>query len=419
VPTDLETVRRFVRTLGPADNERPRPDALAPFADAVAELGTGPVSWAIAIADGLEGRGVVGRSPEAPTDAIARAVRMTAVGLLSAIAGDVGQYTLTAEQRVITAAAVRQSIPFAQLVRGFRSLQRQWAALVGERIEHYRPARDRSVLRGHVLDAIPAYFDVNIDAVITEYLAQRERLLAGHVEQRRELVDRLLRGNPVDRTSADRVLGVPLGGHHLGAVIRADRMAAAAAQAAASRVVASAAAALDSTATLELPAPDGARWVWLVRTREFGADYQAAFDRAPAHLHVAVGRPAQGPAGFRRTHLSARAAARAGARSWSEGGLRALLTHDGEAAGWLAEEELAGLAAPGADLAALRLTARRYLELGSVVAVAADLHVHRNTVIYRLKRIEDLVGHPLGARRFELWAALLLGECGTVPAAAR
>lgn len=411
VGPDLDRVHRFVATLEPGSDAPVAPCALEPFTDAVAELGVGPVAWAVALADGLDGRGVVSRSPEAPVDEIARAVRTTAVDLLRAIAGDVGQFALTAEQRVIIAAAVRQSIPFASLVRGFRSLQHRWAALVSERIEQYQPQRDRPALRERVLDAVPAFFDANIDAVITEYLLQRERLLAGHVVQRRELVDRVLRGEPVDSVTADRVLGVPLGGHHLAAVISTDRMAAAELQAATARLLANAAASTGCVGTLELPAPDGARWVWLVREQAFRPGYQAVLDQAPAGVLVSVGRPAPGPAGFRRTHLSARAAARVGVGSWASGGLRALLHTDVEAAGWFVEEELAGLAGSGADLAELRRTARSYLELRSIVAVAAALHVHRNTVVYRFKRIEALLGHPLSERRLELWCALLLADC--------
>ncbi len=71
-------------------------------------------------------------------------------------------------------------------------------------------------------------------------------------------------------------------------------------------------------------------------------------------------------------------------------------------------EELAGLSRADPDSAELRLTLLRFLESRNLVAVATQLHVHRNTVVYRLKRIEQILGHPVDHRTQHLHAALTL-----------
>jgi DNA-binding PucR family transcriptional regulator len=60
-------------------------------------------------------------------------------------------------------------------------------------------------------------------------------------------------------------------------------------------------------------------------------------------------------------------------------------------------------------VARLRETARVYLACGANAREAAErLTMHKNTVHYRLSRIEDLLGHPITERRLELEVALTL-----------
>jgi DNA-binding PucR family transcriptional regulator len=47
---------------------------------------------------------------------------------------------------------------------------------------------------------------------------------------------------------------------------------------------------------------------------------------------------------------------------------------------------------------------------GGLAAAAAELGVHRNTVLQRLRRAEERVGHPATERVAELHAALRLAD---------
>ena len=54
----------------------------------------------------------------------------------------------------------------------------------------------------------------------------------------------------------------------------------------------------------------------------------------------------------------------------------------------------------------LRQTVLAFLSLGTADAAAAALSVHKNTVRYRLARVEELTGVPLTSKATELALAL-------------
>jgi DNA-binding PucR family transcriptional regulator len=87
--------------------------------------------------------------------------------------------------------------------------------------------------------------------------------------------------------------------------------------------------------------------------------------------------------------------------------LEALLTDNPEAARHFAARELGPLA--GGDDATVRLasTVAIFLEEGSSFVHAGHrLGIHANTVAYRVRRAESLLGRPLTERQLELRVAL-------------
>ncbi len=85
------------------------------------------------------------------------------------------------------------------------------------------------------------------------------------------------------------------------------------------------------------------------------------------------------------------------------------MSADQERARWFVNEELGNLAESGPTLDDLRETALCYLETGrNLMDTARQLHVHRNTVVYRVAKIERLLGRPLDERPFAIQAALIL-----------
>ncbi|MFD9112099.1 helix-turn-helix domain-containing protein [Streptomyces bottropensis] len=71
----------------------------------------------------------------------------------------------------------------------------------------------------------------------------------------------------------------------------------------------------------------------------------------------------------------------------------------------------------------LRETVQVFLDAqGSFTDAAARMHVHKNTVHYRVRKAEEILGHPLTANRLDIEVALLacaqlgLGGAGAHPA---
>ena len=84
----------------------------------------------------------------------------------------------------------------------------------------------------------------------------------------------------------------------------------------------------------------------------------------------------------------------------------ALLGADLDHAQGFVADELTGLAKDDPYSADLRRTLLSYLDMGSLVAAAREMHVYRNTVVYRLKRAEQILGRPVSAHSHELHAPL-------------
>src|SRR5690606_25140317 len=73
--------------------------------------------------------------------------------------------------------------------------------------------------------------------------------------------------------------------------------------------------------------------------------------------------------------------------------------------------ELGQLARPGVLEARLRQTALAYLRVGgSARRAATELGLHKNTVLYRLRQIEQVLGRSLTERRLPTELALMLAE---------
>jgi DNA-binding PucR family transcriptional regulator len=91
--------------------------------------------------------------------------------------------------------------------------------------------------------------------------------------------------------------------------------------------------------------------------------------------------------------------------------LAALLTIDpAEAAGFV-EAQLGELASDTDAAARLRATLRVYFEENlSPARTARRLGIHHNTVMYRVKRVEEILGRPVHEGRLELDVSLRLSE---------
>ncbi|MDG4823845.1 PucR family transcriptional regulator [Asanoa sp. WMMD1127] len=250
------------------------------------------------------------------------------------------------------------------------------------------------------LRSIAAFVDATVTAISLRMRAERAALTQGSHAERRETVMLLLDGVPI--TGADNKLGYALDRTHTAAVVwtddpdadlrQLDRAADALAGPARPLIV------LASAAT---------RWVWV-----HGAADPARLDRLPPAVRVALGAPAPGVDGFRRSHLDAlttqRLLARLGAAhrvaAFADVEVVALLTQDPEGADRFVTRTLGGLESAPAEI---RAAVRAYIaEQCNASRAAARLFTHRNTLLRRLARADALLPRSLAGRAVEVGAAL-------------
>lgn len=281
------------------------------------------------------------------------------------------------------------------------------------------------------------YVDSISEQVVAEYQQERERWLARRSTVVADTLDRLLAGDPVDIDSAESGLGHRLRQHHVGVLLwTADPAAAVADLAVLENLVARLERAVGGgEAPLFWPKDRATAWAWLsVRAGQDLPDPGVLEDCLAGidpQVRVALGTPAAGPGGFRASHLEARraqqvalAATARGTRvtSFGDPGVRAasLLVDDLDAARRLVRTTLGGLALDTEASERLRETTLVFLaEKGSYTTTAERLHLHKNTVKYRMKRAIKERGRPVDENRLELELALIackwLGPAVLVP----
>jgi len=219
-----------------------------------------------------------------------------------------------------------------------------------------------------------------------------------------ELVLRVLAGRRVDQKELDYDLGT----EHL-ALIASGTGAASALKVLAERA---------GRRLLPVEQDDGTVWAWLGGLTPLAAAAVVRHlpDGTYADVAFAVGRPASGMAGFRRTHRQAQSALLV-AQHWSQRitlyddvELLAHALQDDDYATSLIETYIAPLDGEHHG-AVLRKTLEAFHEAGHNEEKAADLlNVHRHTVQRHLRRIEELANRQLDAHQVELKAALRLAE---------
>ena len=272
------------------------------------------------------------------------------------------------------------------------------------------------------------YIDSISEQVVHEYEAERERWLSNRNTVRAAMLDELVRGDHVDLASAEQALGYRLRQYHLGVLLwSADETSTG--LPALERLLGDLAAIAGSEGQpLFFPRDRSTAWGWapLGRSWDSGEVTAGEIELNRGRTFAAFGTPGNGPAGFRVTHLEARRAQQvaitAGDRarrltSYDDPEVRtaAMLAADPEETRRLVAHALGPLASDSEPAERLRETLLAFLaEGGSYVATAARIHLHKNTVRYRIDKAIEERGRPLDDGRLELELALIacrwLGE---------
>ncbi|WP_436492731.1 PucR family transcriptional regulator [Actinokineospora sp. HUAS TT18] len=263
----------------------------------------------------------------------------------------------------------------------------------------------------YLWDRASGWIDESTDRLIAIFHDERERVMQGAMARRAQTIQAILDGDLSDVDIAATDLGYPLATHQTAFVLWvAGGDSDATAVEAMHRTVAGLADQLGGTRPLVLSVGSRDLWAWVSTRRAPQLGRLSHLDTA---IHVCVGTPGRGLAGFRHGHHDARRAQRLaiaagfppGLTKYAEVELVSLISADPDAACELTARELGALTSPAHDV--LRETLLLYLESGgSVDRTATALTVHKNTVRYRLHQVESIIGRPLTERRAHLELAL-------------
>lgn len=255
-----------------------------------------------------------------------------------------------------------------------------------------------------LLSAQTALLDRLVATVSEEYRHEVDIRVDSSERHRVEQVERLLAGEAADASD----LAYRMDANHIGMIALGRR---------ASEAIRDCTKAIDCRLLL-IQHGEETVWAWLGATRRFElSELTPIVTNSSAGIHLAVGEPNPGLDGWRLTHQQARAALPIALRGsqpvvrYGDVALLASMLQDPVLVASLGELYLEPLARARDGGAVLRQTLRAYFAAErNTSSTAAALGVSRQTVINRLRAIEERLSRPLGSCAMELEAALRLDD---------
>lgn len=278
---------------------------------------------------------------------------------------------------------------------------------------------------GQIADVTFGYIDWISQEVIRTYQSEHDLWMEKRNSIRALRVREVLDSTTIDVDVMATEIRYPLRRTHLAAVlwwresVEGDELTLLA------RFVEQLGRAADARATpLFIPVDRLTAWAWIPVTTAAApqavAQIRAAVERSAEAPRIAVGEPLADVDGFRQSHRQALAAHAVATASGVDAhrftaasdpglSLAALLGGDLAAAAEWVGQVLGPLAARTENNERLRETLRIFLRSGSSFTAAADeLHLHYNSVKYRVRRALQRRGRPLTDDRLDVEVALAL-----------
>ena len=260
--------------------------------------------------------------------------------------------------------------------------------------------------------SISEFIDGNMRVVTQIILEEKNAQAHDDPVDKRTLVSRLLDGRDVDTEQFGRRLGYSLFQRHHACLIWSEI---ADAHIHPLEGMARALAQLTGTlAPLIVFAGPATLWVWMSAARPLDLNaLQGAAQQFPK-VRAAIGSPATGVNGFRRSHLEAlttqrlmgRLAGAPAVATIDQVRMVSLMTQDLRAARQFVLSTLGRLAT---EPRGLQHSLHAFLANGCNITQTAEvLSTHRNTLLRRLERAQDLLPVPLADHRIQIAAALEL-----------
>lgn len=320
---------------------------------------------------------------------------------------------------------VHEGLSLELLTRAYREGEHAYSRLWLERL-HARAATADELAdsMGYISDWLFAYIGAMNRPLTAVYTAEHERCVRGGVAMRSEEVRAILGGAQVDVTQSSSRLRYRLDGRHVAFVIWTDESESGTLDGVhgrrtydeMDRLAAEIADSFGASSALLLPVGSFyAGWVGIRSDTE-----PTELPKCRGGLRIALGGVGRGVEGFRRSHQEALLAKRVASlseRSPQSGVnfgnvvLDSLMTHDLDEARRFVHSEIGPLMEDSDASRRLAATLEIFLhEESSFVRAARRLGIHENTVAYRVRRAEELLGRKACERQLELRTALRLSH---------
>ncbi|MFJ2755599.1 PucR family transcriptional regulator [Nocardioides sp. NPDC087217] len=313
------------------------------------------------------------------------------------------------------------------LLRAYRIGQSWLLDLAVAEVARQEPDREVALAAAQILQRGGfAYVDRVAEQVVAEYESERERWLANRNTVRAATLTALLAGGDLELGAAENALGYRLRQHHLGLVVwDADGDGAPTGLRRLEALVAAVGERFAAAGQpLFMPQDSSHAWAWIPLGRKppEATDIRSIIDlvteTAADRARVALGRPHPAVAGFRashreavRAHLVATTANDRGSAvtTYEDPGVQiaSILAHDLDEARQLVTGSLGALAVDDEPHQRLRETLLAFLGAKSSYLAAAEvLHLHKNTVKYRVDKAAEVRGRAIDEDRLNLELAL-------------
>ncbi|RHW26179.1 hypothetical protein D0Z08_16210 [Nocardioides immobilis] len=310
---------------------------------------------------------------------------------------------------------VRDGLPLDSIMQAYRLgtayLITRWTDAAAEQVPG---AAAIGVIKGGTAYLLE-WLGVMSNQLADEYRGEVSRLAKERSQARLEDIREILNNFDIEIEAASRRLGYRLADCHLAIALR-DVTEGRNSGAALDSALRDLTGALDVTNRLAVYADRRTVWCWLRWTH----DQSRELPVPAAPVLMAAGRPWDGIAGFRRSHLEAldalRIAGITGRRAatlthFEDVNVAAMCTADVDRARDFVRTELAALSADDERTRRIRETLSAFYAANSNFrATATKLGIHHNTVRYRLEQAERALGRPVGERRLALELALHLRD---------
>jgi hypothetical protein len=320
-------------------------------------------------------------------------------------------------------ASARQGIPAGPLLRNYRVAHAaMWEWAVGELAQRAEGVEEYQRAIAICSEWMFAYIDAALIVAEEVYSHERERFARSAAAVRSQQIEAILDQREGDPHAAGSRLRYALDREHIGVCAWLDRAPAAGdSLAVLESVVFEMAHALGVDGALLHPLGllDAAGWV----SSDAGLD-PSSLDGLRLDTErfggarIAVGEPAHGIAGFRSSHLESLQARRVATLSERPSGsvtryglvaLQALAASDIDQARAFVGRELGALTADDDTSRRLAATLRVYLdEHASRSRAAKRLGIHENTISYRIRQAEEILGRSVDEETLDLRVALAL-----------